>query len=236
VIALIPARGGSKGIHRKNVQLISGHPLISYSIAACMLCKQIEKVIVTSDCDEIIDVSRKYGANVPFKRPAEFATATSPDSEFLSHFFDNSNADEIVLIRPTTPLRQPVLMSKIINFYNDNRVNSSGLRTIHEIEETPYKLFYKQDKYCRGFFESFNDLIDYTNLPRQIFPITYRGNGYLDIVKRSTVENEMTFGDNILGYVTDSTIDVDSIEHLEMIRTMNSEEKFLLLSFLNSRR
>jgi len=141
-----------------------------------------------------------------------------------------------VLIRPTTPLRRPDLMSKIINFYNDNSVNSSGLRTIHEIEETPYKLFYKQDKYCRGFFKSFNDLTDYTNLPRQIFPITYRGNGYLDIVKRSTVENEMTFGDNILGYVTDSTIDVDSIEHLEMIRTMNSEEKFLLLSFLNSRR
>ena len=108
--------------------------------------------------------------------------------------------------------------------------------TVHKIEETPYKLFYKQDKYCRGFFESFNDLIDYTNLPRQIFPLTYRGNGYLDIVKRSTVENGMTFGDNILGYVTDSTIDVDSIEHLEMIRTMNSEEKFLLLSFLNSRR
>ena len=68
MIALIPARGGSTGIRRKNVQLISGHPLISYSIAACMLCKQIEKVIVTSDCDEIIDIFPNF-LNIFLKKP-----------------------------------------------------------------------------------------------------------------------------------------------------------------------
>ena len=236
MIALIPARGGSRGIPRKNIQLVSGHPLISYSIAACMMCEQIAQVFVTTDSDEIIDVARRYGATVPFKRPAEFATDTSPDSEFLSHFFDNSNATEITLIRPTTPIRNPVLMSKIIKFYSENSTEASGLRTVHESEETPYKLFRMEGRYCKGFFESFNGQQDYTNLPRQIFPVTYRGNGYLDVVKKSTLESGMTFGSNILGYVTQPNIDVDSFDQLREIQKMCNEEKSTLLSYLNLRR
>ena len=236
MIALIPARGGSRGIPRKNIQIVSGHPLISYSIAACMLCDQIDQVVVTTDNDEIMDVARKYGATVPFKRPAEFATDTSPDSEFLLHFFDNSDATEVALVRPTTPLRIPSLMSKIIKFYCENSVDATGLRTIHEVDETPYKLFKMEGQYCKGFFESFNHQEDYTNLPRQIFPATYRGNGYLDVVQKVTLEAGMTFGNNILGYVTQPNVDVDSFDQLREVQEMCNEEKSTLLSYLNLRR
>jgi len=81
IIALIPARGGSKSIPKKNIIDVGGYPLIAYSIAAAKLSNLIDRIIVSTDSKEISEISKKYGAEVPFLRPAEFATNTSGDFE-----------------------------------------------------------------------------------------------------------------------------------------------------------
>ena len=112
ISALIPARGGSKGIHKKNIKLLHGHPLIAYSIIACKMSDMIGRIIVSTDDEEIAEVALKYGAEVPFMRPAELATDKSRDMEVIKHYFDVTGDADVAYIRPTTPLRDP----KFIDF------------------------------------------------------------------------------------------------------------------------
>ena len=108
--AIIPARGGSKGVPRKNIKLLKGFPLIAYSIVAAKMSKMTDRVIVSTDSQEISDIAQKYDAEVPFLRPAEYAHDRSPDIDFVRHAIDwfaknESNQPELfVHLRPTTPL------------------------------------------------------------------------------------------------------------------------------------
>ena len=102
--ALIPARGGSKAVPRKNIKLINNHPLIAYSIIACKLSNKISDVFVSTDDREIAAIAIKYGAKVPFLRPRQYASDSSGDWEVINHFFENIEADHVAYMRPTTPL------------------------------------------------------------------------------------------------------------------------------------
>lgn len=112
-VAIIPARSGSKSIKDKNLAILSGHPLIAYSIAAAVLSKKISRTLVSTDSEEYAKIARKYGAEVPFLRPQEFSTDTSTDRDFMlhaMHWMKENNATPYefwVHLRPTTPLRDP---------------------------------------------------------------------------------------------------------------------------------
>ena len=88
ITAIIPARGGSKSIPRKNIVDVGGHPLISYSIDVCKQAKNIDRIIVSTEDEEIAEISKSYGAEVPFIRPSELSQDNSTDVGFLKHFFD----------------------------------------------------------------------------------------------------------------------------------------------------
>ena len=88
ITALIPARGGSKGVPRKNIKLLNGHPLIAYSIIACRLSKNIGRIIVSTEDKEIASISINHGAEVPFMRPPDLSRDESTDQDVLEHFFD----------------------------------------------------------------------------------------------------------------------------------------------------
>ena len=90
ITALIPARGGSKGVYKKNIKPLHGHPLIAYSIVACRMSEMIDKIVVSTDDEEIAEVAIRYGAEVPFMRPASLAKDTSKDFEVIQHYFDRS--------------------------------------------------------------------------------------------------------------------------------------------------
>ena len=117
VSALIPARGGSKGVPRKNIKILEGHPLIAYSIAACYLSEYIDNIYVSTEDAEIAAIAEQYDAQVPFIRPQEYATDDSTDQEVIWHFFQNIKVDELVFIRPTTPLRDPASLDNAIKQY-----------------------------------------------------------------------------------------------------------------------
>ena len=139
VFAIIPARGGSKGVPKKNIRPLAGYPLIAYSIAAARLCSRIDRVIVSTDSEQIAELSRKYGAEVPFMRSPALAGNLSTDREFVIHaleWFGKNEAavpDYLVHLRPTTPLRDPTLIDEAIAALMSDP-EATSLRSGHECQ------------------------------------------------------------------------------------------------------
>ena len=234
LIALIPARGGSKGVPRKNLKLLQGHPLVSYSIMVCKMSSLIDKVVVSTEDDEIAEVSKSYGAEI-LKRPEEYAKDNSSDWQVINHFFQLYDVDDVAYVRPTTPLRNPDNMDDCIEFYLDNRDRMSGLRSMHELPESPYKVFrLNKEGYCEGFFKQFNGIKDYTNLPRHKFPKAYKPNGYLDIAKRETIESGTSaFSTKILPYESEFVTEIDALYEFDLLTHQLGIQENILLESLN---
>jgi CMP-N,N'-diacetyllegionaminic acid synthase len=108
-VAFVPARSGSERVPHKNVRRLAGHPLLAYAIETALQSGCFERVVVSTDSDEIAEVARWYGADVPFLRPAEYATPTSPDIEWLAYTLEHLDGDYelFALVRATNPFRGP---------------------------------------------------------------------------------------------------------------------------------
>ena len=215
--ALIPARGGSKGVPRKNIRNLAGRPLISYSIAACKRSSLIDRVVVSTDDEEIAKIAKECGAEVPFIRPPEFSADKSTDLQVVNHFYSEQGEQDLAFIRPTTPLRDPALLDSFIEKYFSNKDSITGMRSVHELSESPYKFFKIVDGYFTGFFDDFNGVKDYTNLPRQVFPKAYHPNGYIDIVRTSMIEKNLLHGDNVHAFVTEIAYEIDEIDDINFL-------------------
>ena len=212
MIALIPARAGSKGVPNKNIKLLNGVPLIGYTIEACKRSERITRIMVSTDCKKIAEIARQCGAEIPFIRPAKYAQDDSTDHQVIKHFIDETGVDEVAYMRPTTPIRLPEIIDRGIELFFENKESMSGLRSMHELPEPPHKMFkLGVDGFCKGFFEHYNGIKDYTNLPRQTFPIAYQPNGYIDIAKKQTLLSCGTaFGTRIMPLITENVIEIDS--------------------------
>ncbi|MBG0777305.1 MAG: acylneuraminate cytidylyltransferase family protein [Desulfovibrionaceae bacterium] len=222
VCALIPARGGSKGVPKKNIRRLGGHPLLAYAIAASRLCPEIDRVVVSTDSEEIADVARAYGAEVPFMRPAEFARDNSPDLEAFVHAMDwferheGAVPDLLAHIRVTTPLRDPALVGEAVRRLVETP-EATALRSAHELPEPPQKMFCIVDGFFQGFFPD-DPRPEYYNLPRQSFPAAYHPNGYVDIVRTAVVRELGTLhGPRIQAFVTPHAIEVDGPEDFDQL-------------------
>jgi N-acylneuraminate cytidylyltransferase len=236
-VAIIPARSGSKGVPGKNIRLLGGYPLIAYSIAAAKLSKFIERVIISTDSDEISEISKKYGAEVPFKRPAELAQDKSSDIDFMLHalgwFKENEKQmpEYWVHLRPTTPLRDNKIMDSAISEIMKNP-SATSLRSGHMAPESPFKWF-KRDE--NGFFaplmEGFTS--DYINSARQIFPDAYIPDGYVDVLKASYIlKSKLIHGDKIIGFESPFCVEVDSMEDFEYLEYEIKKKGSVLLDYL----
>tara|TARA_R110000824_G_scaffold101386_6_gene240877 strand:- start:11229 stop:11966 length:738 start_codon:yes stop_codon:yes gene_type:complete len=235
IIAFIPARGGSKGVPRKNIKNLGGHPLIAYSIAACKMSKYIDDVYVSTEDLEIAKIAEKYGAKIPFIRPVEYAADDSTDHDVLNHFFKHVSAKELVFIRPTTPLRDPEYIDVIIERYFENKRKLTSVRSVHEMPESPYKFVKIENGFCKGFFKDYKGNKDYTNLPRQNFPKAYQPNGYADIVKRSIVESGVSFGGKVMAHITEFMTEVDVPYQFELLEREIEINGHKLLDYLNEK-
>ena len=215
--AIIPARAGSKGIPNKNIVDVHGHPLVAYTIRFCLECKNIRNVYVSTDSREIADISKSYGAMI-INRPKELARDDSTDDGFLNNFFDLFSVEEVALMRPTTPLRNKIFVDKTIEEYFLNREEITSLRSVNETNESPYKVYKIENKLCKGFFDSYEGVVDYSNLPRQVFPKTFQANGHIDIVKREVLRTGGTYGDRIYAKIGKKIIDIDCKFDLYMLK------------------
>lgn len=213
-VALIPARGGSKSVPKKNIRLFQGYPLLAYSIAAGRLSRQVERVIVSTDSKEIAEVARQYGAEVPFLRPEKYAQDQSPDIDFMKHAIEWFAVHEkkipeyLVHLRPTTPLRDPAQIDKAVCQIRKD-LSATSLRSGSLCVHPPYKWFQEKGTYLMPLMPGIT--CDEANMPRQDFPAVYIPNGYVDIVKSDfVIQSNLMHGDRMIGFQTNEVPDIDT--------------------------
>ena len=231
--AIIPARSGSKGLPNKNDKLLAGKPLLAYSIAAANLAENIRRTIVSTDSQHYANIARKYGAEVPFLRPAEISGDFSSDYEFVIHALNWMKENEgyqpkyLVNLRPTTPLREPRYIDDAIKrIIQDD--SATALRSVHEMSESTYKTFEIKEDYLNCVFTGSRD-VEAAGRPRQEYKKTYEGNGYVDIIKSCYVtENYKVYGDRVIAYVTPRVYEADTFEDFDYLEYQVAKDPMIV--------
>jgi len=194
VIAMIPARGGSKGLPGKNIKPLCGKPLIAWSIEAGLGSQYVDEVMVTTDSEEIATIARKFGASVPFIRPAELASDTALIIDTVKHVIDfygrelNKRFDYIVLLEPTSPLREKNDLDAMLEKINLVDDEYDAIVSLGEVHEHPSIM----KNIVRDKIEPFCKELAMTNR-RQDNETAYFPYGVAYIVKTKTLLDEETF-------------------------------------------
>ncbi len=221
--AIIPARSGSTSIKDKNIHLIGKHPLMAYSIAAAKVCKNINRVIVSTDSERYAEVANRYGAETPFLRPAEISGKYSTDIEFMQHAINWFGDNEKVLpefwvhLRPTSPLRNSELIDDAIDKFRSS--DADCLRSVHLCRECPYKWFNMSED---GHLKTLCGIsFDEANGPRQNYPPVYIPNGYVDVLRTEQILRTGTmYGSSAISFETSEMIDIDYSSELEEVQRL----------------
>jgi N-acylneuraminate cytidylyltransferase len=239
IIAIIPARSGSKGVPDKNIQMLAGHPLLTYSIAAARLAG-IERVILSTDSEQYATIGRFYGAEAPFLRPSHIATDQATDYQFMRHAMEWLREQEPQIpefwmhLRPTTPLRDPDILRAALRSIQSTPAATS-LRSGHVAPESPFKWFMKNEQ---GFFRGLREDLtpEKVNLPRQTFPVVYIPDGYVDIVRSSYVlSNADLHGDAMLVFESPRCTEVDDPDDFTYLEYELQRQGSTLTPYLNTR-
>ena len=228
IIALIPARGGSKGIKNKNIIKLKGKHLIYYSIKIAKKVKLINKIFVSTDSIKIKKISEKYGAIVPFKRPKKFAKDKSTDLEVFKHFYNwykknyKKKIDLIIHLRPTTPFRKTETLIKAIKIIKKNK-SFSSLRSFSKSNFSPFKTWIKDKDLAKPLFNYSIKGREVHSLGRQFLPNTYKHLGYVDIIKPElTLKFNSMIGKKVYFFEidekTEKFIDLDTKEDLRKLK------------------
>lgn len=221
VLGVIPARGGSKGIPGKNIKLLSGKPLIAWTIEEARKAKLLTRVIVSTDDPAIAEVAVVHGAEVPFFRPAEIAQDLSTDVEFLIHALDWLKANEgyapdmVLRLPPTSPLRRSEHIDQGIQTLIA-APDADAARPICEAPKHPYKLWRisENSPYLEPFLpSSFTGFAEPHNLARQLFPKAYIHTGAMDVMWTRTLRELQSTSGKKLRYFFMDPADAINIDH-----------------------
>lgn len=219
VLAVIPARGGSKGIPRKNIRPFAGHPLIAWSIAAARQAQTVTRTIVSTEDEEIAAVARRYGAETPFLRPIELAQDNTTDLPVFVHALrwleerEGYRPDVVVQLRPTSPIRPPDCVDRAVHLLLEHP-EADCVRGVVPAGQNPYKMWRIEPQSGRMI-----PLLDVPgvpepyNAPRQMLPLVYWQTGHIDAIRPATIlaKNSMT-GEVIYPLLLDPryTVDIDT--------------------------
>lgn len=217
VIAIIPARGGSKGVYKKNIKELAGEPLISYTIKAANESILVNDVYVSSDDDEILKISKNLGA-IAIKRPDELSKDDSTSIDAILHILDNldEKIDFVVLLQATSPFRDYKDLNRAIEKFitKNQEAIANGkekydtLISVCEYDENPFWALEMKNDELKPLFGT-----EYLNMRRQDLKKSYRPNGAIFISSPEYLKNEKTFyGKRTLGFLMDQekSIDIDT--------------------------
>ncbi len=220
VLAVIPARGGSKGVSRKNVRLLAGKPLIVWTIEQAAQSRYIDTVLVSSEDEEICQVARQSGAEIPFVRPMELATDTAAGVDVLCHAVENSGGDYdyVVLLQPTSPLRESSDIDEAIECCVSGAAKS--VVSVAQVTKSPYWMYQMEEG---GELTPF---VEHVTSNRQELPQSYALNGavYVLGVPRLLAKRKI-LDEQTLGYVMPAERSYD----------IDTETDFLICDFLKTR-
>ncbi len=224
ILAIIPARGGSKGVPRKNLRKLLGKPLIQFAIEEAKKSKYIERTILSTEDEEIASIAKDLGAEVPFKRPEELAGDFVTDLPVFKHCLNWLEANEgyvpdiVVHLRPTAPLRRVKHIDDSIALLIKNP-EADSVRSVTDVEQHPLKMWKIVDGRLVPFIpEEVYGIKESYNMSRQKLPKAYKQNGAVDIVWRKTIieKNSMT-GDTIIPYIMDPWDSVNIDHEIDLL-------------------
>ena len=213
ILAVITARGGSKGIPQKNIKMLLGKPLIAYTIKVALQSKTLNRTIVSTNDETIAHISKQYGAEVPFLRPQHLATDTATSLSVLQHAVryleekEDYLADIIVCLQPTSPLRSAEDIDQAVNLCLST--GSDSVVSLCQAEHHPYWM----KKVVAGRIYPLMEVDDEKYQRRQDLPPVYQLNGAIRVIKRNILlEEERMAGDNTLAYIMpqERSIDIDT--------------------------
>lgn len=220
ILALIPARGGSKGIPGKNIRDFAGYPLLAWSIAAAQQSELVTRVIVSTDDERIASVAREYSAETPFLRPADLAQDTTTDfpvfEQAIQWLEDHEGycPEIVVQLRPTSPVRPTGLLDRGIRGLLEHR-DADCVRGVVPVAQNPFKMWR-----CDGEGKPMTPLLQVEgiaepyNAPRQVLPPVCWQTGHIDVIRVSTIKQKRSLtGDVIYPLVIDPlyTVDIDDL-------------------------
>ena len=202
ILGVIPAREGSKGVLKKNIRLLNGLPLIAYSIKSAQKSKFITDLIVSTDSKEIAQISKSFGAEIPFLRPKELADDNSSSFDVVSHALDEMELknsckyDAVILLQPTTPFRTTALIDKSISLLDINTLDS--IVSINDVGPVhPYRMYsINEEKLLTPCFSNVNDAM----MPRQNLPKYFIRSGDVYLTTRKCIKSKKSLiGDISMG-------------------------------------
>lgn len=219
VLAVIPARGGSKGIPRKNIRSFAGAPLIAYSIAAGLQSGLVTRTIVSTDDEEIAGVARDFGAEVPFLRPAELAQDNTLDLPVFEHALgwlaehEGYHPQVLVQLRPTSPVRPAGMVDTAVRMLLDHP-EADSVRGVVPAGQNPHKMWRIGADGCMHPLLQVEGIAEPYNAPRQVLPPVYWQTGHIDAVRPAAIlQKHSMSGDVILPLLVDPvfTVDIDNL-------------------------
>jgi CMP-N,N'-diacetyllegionaminic acid synthase len=223
--AIIPARGGSKRIPRKNLAPLGGKPLIAYTIEAARASKKLSRLIVSTDDEKIASVAKQFGVKVPFLRPVELAQDKSSVLDAINHALSHferqgDRIDAVVLLQPTSPFRTGKHIDEAIDLFE-----SSGADTVTAVcnaREHPYYSWIVANGRLQPFFS-----LEKQMMARQDLPPAFIENGSIYVIKRSIIAKKNIYGSKVVPYLMSAAIgiDVDTADDLQWAEFIMSKNK-----------
>jgi N-acylneuraminate cytidylyltransferase len=215
ILAILPARGGSKGIPRKNIRLFAGYPLIAYSIAAARQAETVTRVIVSTDDQEIGEVARQFGAETPFLRPAELAQDRTTDLPVFQHALtwlaehEGYQPGIVLHLHPTSPVRPRGCLDRAVRLLLDHP-EADCVRSVVEPGQNPYKMWHIDDQTGRMVpLLTVPGIVEPFNTPRQLLPPAYLQTGHVNAIRPSAIRAGSMTGRVILPIIIDARYEVD---------------------------
>lgn len=235
VLAIIPARSGSKSVKDKNIRLMNGKPMLAYSIEHGLKSSKIDRVIVSTDDMKYAEIAKQYGAEVPFLRPKDISGDDSLDIEVFEHalnYLKETEAyipDIVVQLRPTYPIRKIEDIDNMISILELND-DVDSVRCIVPTKEVAYKMWRKQEN--GTITPLLTDIPEAYNMPRQKLPPIYYQNACIDVIRTKVItEQHSMSGNNIMGYEMKDNFDIDTEEEFrqaeEYLKLHSSNKTFV---------
>jgi len=220
ILAVIPARAGSKGVPGKNIKKLNGKPLIYYTLREAKKSKYINRIITSTDSPKIASIAKKFGSEIPFLRPADISGDYSEDIEFFKHCLtwlkENEDyiPDIIVHLRPTAPLRKAHHIDKGIKLLLDHP-EADSVRSVVLSEKHPFKMWKVENERLIPFIpEKIRGIKESYNMPIQKLPCVYIQNASVDVIRNTTItEKNSTTGKVILPLIMkeEESVDINTL-------------------------
>jgi CMP-N,N'-diacetyllegionaminic acid synthase len=209
IIALIPARAGSKRVKGKNIRTLAGHPLIAYTIAASLESGIFDAVIVSTDSPDIAEIAQYYGAEVPFLRPAAYAADQSPDIEWIDYTLKQLHQQgrpctSFSILRPTSPFRQAHTIQRAWQLLQ-SQPDADSLRAVEKCAQHPGKMWIIEGSRMRPLLSDGPKNPPWHSTPYQALPIVHVQNASLEMAwTRVVLETGTIAGESIIPFVTEA--------------------------------